>query len=319
MTQYRRLREFPWNLISAAGFVVYTATLLGFLGQFHWFLDLFSHFRVQYLLGLSVISILLIIRKRYRSAAVYLTGVLINAAIILPLYVGGSPTAPEGSSTIRVMLLNVNTALGDSERVKQAIQEEAPDIIVLEEINYRWALDLKRLKTSYPHTCIQPRSDNFGIGLYSKYPLTHSEVVYIGDAQVPSIVATIETPQGPLSVVGTHPLPPGSADYSRLRNQQLEALVDYTQPDHPLIIVGDLNATPWNYYFKRLLKRGKLLDSSRGFGPQSTWPTHMPILRIPLDHCLHSSDICVVNRYVGENVNSDHFPLIVDIAIANQH
>jgi endonuclease/exonuclease/phosphatase (EEP) superfamily protein YafD len=317
MTPYRRLKEFPWNLLSAAGFVAYTATLLGFLGTFHWFLDLFSHFRVQYLLGLSIISILLIIGKRYRPGVVYLTGVFINAAIILPLYVGGSPTAPEGTSTIRVMLLNVNTARGDSERVEQAIQEEAPDIIVLEEISYRWALDLKSLEASHPHIRIQPRADNFGIGLYSKHPLTHSAVVDIGASQVPSIIATIDTPQGPLCIIGTHPLPPGSADYSRLRNQQLEALVDYTQSEHPLILVGDLNTTPWNYYFKRLLKRSGLRDSSRGFGLQPTWPNHMPILSIPLDHCLHSSDILVVNRHIGSDVHSDHFPLIVDIAIAN--
>ena len=39
----------PWGLLTSAGFVASAATIFGFLGRFSWFLDLFSHFRVQYM------------------------------------------------------------------------------------------------------------------------------------------------------------------------------------------------------------------------------------------------------------------------------
>jgi endonuclease/exonuclease/phosphatase (EEP) superfamily protein YafD len=39
-----------WGLITSAGIVAGAATLLGFLGSLAWFLDLCSHFRVQYFL-----------------------------------------------------------------------------------------------------------------------------------------------------------------------------------------------------------------------------------------------------------------------------
>ena len=70
-----------------------------------------------------------------------------------------------------------------------------------------------------------------------------------------------------------------------------------------------------SYPFRRLLRRTGLENSSQGFGVQPTWPNFNPLLRIPLDHCLHSSDISIVDRQIGEDVSSDHYPLIVDFVI----
>jgi endonuclease/exonuclease/phosphatase (EEP) superfamily protein YafD len=79
--------------------------------------------------------------------------------------------------------------------------------------------------------------------------------------------------------------------------------------------VGDLNVTPWNHRFRRLMQRSGLMDSSRGRGFQPTWPQDHPLLRIPIDHVLHSPDILVVNRRIGREVNSDHSPVIVDFMV----
>ena len=63
-----------------------------------------------------------------------------------------------------------------------------------------------------------PRQDNFGIALYSKYPFVRSEIRQVGEADIPSVIAELELPEGRLTVIGTHALPPGGADNSRLRN-----------------------------------------------------------------------------------------------------
>jgi endonuclease/exonuclease/phosphatase (EEP) superfamily protein YafD len=305
-----------WSLFSAAGFVVCMATLLGFLGQFSWFLDLFSHFRVQYLLGLLALGVLFAAARRHKAAVIFLIVACINAGVVLPLYVGRSSTSvADQGVAVRVMLLNVNTQLGDPERVKQAIQNADPDIIVLEEISFRWVKDLIWLSGAYPNSCIQPRSDNFGIGIFSKYPLEDSEVVIIGDAQVPSIVTTVNVSHTKLTVVATHPLPPSGVAYSRWRDDQLDKLPDHIREKCPAILVGDLNATPWSYHFRRLLKRSGLNDSTKGWGVQPSWSSHSPIFRIPIDHCLHSPDVSVVGRQIGDYVGSDHYPLIVDLVI----
>jgi hypothetical protein len=101
------------------------------------------------------------------------------------------------------------------------------------------------------HSLTQPREDNFGIGLFSKLPLEESEVAYIGSADVPSILATLKAEKTNFRVIATHPLPPGGRDYSRLRNEQLEELPDHLRSPLPLILLGDLNVTPWSYYFRR--------------------------------------------------------------------
>lgn len=81
------------------------------------------------------------------------------------------------------------------------------------------------------------------------------------------------------------------------------------------MVLGDLNVTPWSHVFRDLLKRTGLIDSAQGWGIQPTWPSGAVLLRIPIDHCLHSPDVAIVNREIGENVGSDHFPVIVDFFI----
>ncbi|TKJ39299.1 MAG: hypothetical protein CEE38_00730 [Planctomycetes bacterium B3_Pla] len=317
-SNFFRLSAQPWGLLTVAGVLACAATLFGFLGRFSWLLDLFSHFRIQYLISLSILGTLLLTTRRRKTAAIFLGFACPNLLLVLPLYFGGRNTLPQGVLVRRAMLLNVNTRLGDAERVKRAIRDADPDILVLEEISSQWMADLKCLTKSHPYHFTQPREDNFGIGLFSKFPLVESEVAYIGSAGVPSILATVNTGQTNLRVIATHPLPPKGRDYSRWRNEQLDQLPDYAQSPLPLILLGDLNVTPWNHHFRRLLSRTGLTDSSKGHGVQPTWPNYNPLLLIPIDHCLHSPGIVIVDKEIGADVASDHYPVIVDFAIVNE-
>ena len=67
-----------------------------------------------------------------------------------------------------------------------------------------------------------------------------------------------------------------------------------------------------SHHFRLLLRRTGLRDSARGRGVQPTWPAGSPLLAIPLDHCLHSPDIAILQRRIGGDVGSDHYPVIVD-------
>ena len=87
--------------------------------------------------------------------------------------------------------------------------------------------------------------------------------------------------------------------------------------DAPVLLLGDLNATPWSHPFKRLLQETGLIDGSRGMGYQPTWPAGVLPLLIPIDHCLHSQELRVVHKEVGPMVGSDHYPVIVDFAFSD--
>jgi len=306
------LRPWAWFLLTLSGTVASLATIIGFLGSFSWFFDLFSHFRVQYVLGLLVLGMVMWVGRRRKTSALFLLLAVVNLGIVLPLYFAKQTIDAKISSPLRAMLINVNTSMGDVARVRTVVEAENPDILVLEEISARWLADLAWLTNTHPHILVEPREDNFGIAIYSKFPLQNGRIIDVGEADVPSIIATVQTEKGNLCVVATHPLPPFGKDYSHLRNEHLEQLPYFLTTPHPILLLGDLNVTPWNHHFRKLLKATGLRDSSKGFGYQPSWPSHAPLFLIPLDHCLHSKEITIVDRRIGQNVSSDHYPLIVD-------
>lgn len=304
------------GLLTAAGAVAVAASVLGSLGRWHWFLDLCSHFRVQYGVGLAVVSLGLVIPRKLRAATFFSTFAVFNLSMVLPLYTGKVQRSGAGGRPIRVMLANVNTSAGSAEDVSAAIRRFTPDIRVLQEVNGQWLSDLGVVTRRYPYSELEPRDDNFGIALWSRYPFTRSRVVEIGDAGVPSLVIEVDSPQGRFTVLATHPPPPLGKAYSGFRNRQLAEVPPYVRAaSTPVLLLGDLNVTPWNYYFKRLLRESGLRDSAQGRGVQPTWPAFNPLLRIPLDHCLYGQGIGIVDRQVGPPMGSDHFPIVIDFVV----
>ena len=210
----------------------------------------------------------------------------------------------------------MNTGNRNFRAVAEAIRFFDPDLVVLEEVNSQWLSDLQPMLAGFAHVRSAPREDNFGIGIWSRFPAKDSRIVYIGQAGVPSIHAEFETPAGRLTVLATHPLPPAGREYSELRNNQLACLPEWVrQASSPVVLLGDLNVTPWNRYFRRLLREAGLRDSAQGRRVYPTWPAYNPLLYIPLDHCLYSGGVQIVDRQTGPRVGSDHLPVIVDFRL----
>ena len=51
---------------------------------------------------------------------------------------------------------------------------------------------------------------------------------------------------------------------------------------------------------------------------RATWPSGLILLRIPIDYCLVSEGIGVMDVQVGPDIGSDHFPLIVDLLVGDR-
>ncbi|HET9528836.1 MAG TPA: endonuclease/exonuclease/phosphatase family protein [Blastocatellia bacterium] len=305
-----------WGLLAAAGVLIFSATLAGFAGRFWWVFDLFSHFRVQYLFLISVVILLLLLGKKWRSSAVLSLCAAINLASILPYYLPGDAAAGDATTPLRVASINVNTANRKYDLVRQYIIDNSPDIVLLMEVNAAWDRALEELHSLYPYRVSEPRPDNFGIVLFSRRPLIKGEIVYLGEARAPSVIAELEIAERKLTIFGAHLSAPMSDTYYRLRNEQAEAIGAYlSSVPGPKMLIGDLNMSPWSYYFGRLLGVTGLSDSSTGRGIHLTWPTHTLWMRIPIDFCLVSEEILVNDKTVGPNIGSDHFPVLVDIML----
>ncbi len=317
MNNFFQLKVRLCGIISAICALACICTVTGFMGWW-WVFDLSSHFRVQYFLLLTGIALAFGFAHKFRSSIIIVIFAGINLIVIVPLYFGNNETHVNDSAPLRAMLVNVHTSNKNYARLKEIIAEYNPDFILLEEVDSLWLKELDAITNSYQHYITYPRDDNFGIAMLSRIPFEKSKIVYIGNAEVPSVFAQLDSSGKLLTILGTHPLPPGNKEYARWGNEQLSAIPEFIKSNRintSLIVLGDLNTTPWSFYFKRLLKETGLQDSTRGWGIQPTWPTMLLPLLIPIDHFLHSSDIRILKRQTGNNIGSDHYPLIVDFEL----
>ena len=329
------LREAPLPSRSAFvhGLVVVIAigallpSVLGLMGRWGWLLDLCNHFRFQCLLALGVTTVALLLLKSWRWGIVSLAGLVLNAAFVLPLYLGSPAPAGSGSPTLTVMLFNINTANRDHAGVLQEIEAKAPDLLFVQEVNREWLGVMETGLAEYDLVQAEPRSDNFGIACFvrrsSAWPMqvTGSRVYdpTLGIAQVPAIEVDLDYDGRPINVLSIHPLPPVSLAYARGRDATLEAAGKWSvEQTAPHVIVGDLNATPWSTAFRDLQSAGGLVNSQVGFGRSPTWPAGLGSLgMIPIDHLLHSDELTTVDRQIGNARGSDHRPLIVTLGWRN--
>jgi len=257
-----------------------------------------------------------LIRRRFKIVAIFAVFAAANLIVLAPFLCGAKRPAQFEGHKLKVMLLNVRTENERYDIVIACIHKYRPDLLMIEEVNERWLKELARLREDFPHVMEQPRDDNFGIVLFSRLPLTSPTFLYLNGAEVPSVTAQIDVGARRFTVLGTHPLPPGTLENFRLRNEQLDQVARFvTSRTNPVIVLGDLSATPWSYYFQRLVSESGLTDSSKGRGIQTTWPADFFPLRIPIDHCLVSPEIGVINKMTGNSVGSDHLPVIVDLKL----
>jgi endonuclease/exonuclease/phosphatase (EEP) superfamily protein YafD len=316
MNEFFSLQIRPWGLLTAFGFLAGLGTIAGFFGQYAWWMDLGSHFRAQYAVFFALLTACYALGKKNRWAFGALCLAFVNAVPVAMFLLPRATAEPASSASFRAMLINVNTERGSPSRVIASVTSENPDIVVLEEISDKWVEALGSIPEGYTVRTIQTRDDNFGIGLLSRIPCASTQVVYIGDADVPSIIAEVMLGDRTFVLIATHPLPPGGPNYSSYRNEQLDEVARKVATiQEPVLLLGDLNVTPWSYYYRRFMKTSGLKDSARGRSITPTWPTFCPLLWVQIDHCFHSDEIVISARRVGKNVGSDHYPLIVDFAL----
>lgn len=241
---------------------------------------------------------------------------LLNGAIVAPHFTGLLKERPAGSPSLSVDFLNVHTGNLRNDLVRDYPASSSADVLVLAEVSDMWVERLSGLTNTHPFMVLAPRDDNFGIALFSRLPPRRGEIVYLGQAGVPSVEAEFEFNGGLLLLLGTHPLPPIGGERAHLRDEQLAAVARRIRSTAmPVILVGDLNSTPWAPSYQRFVRESGLHDTFGVRGYQPTWPTGRFPLWLPLDHCLVSGDLKVTRRDIGPAVGSDHHPLRVELRL----
>lgn len=305
-----------WKRLVALGYgSVVLATLAAMFAEQFWLLELFSHFRVQYVALILLLLAILASFGRWLLAAALLPLLALNVAPLLPYLTAPTEIAVDGG-TLTLASINLLASNDNGDRLLAAVSAEKPDLIVLQEFTPEWAQRIAPLTQRYRYRVLVPRSDNFGIALLSVYPLARQETLELLGRGDPAIHAVLQVGTQQLNVIGVHPVPPTSAARARQRNGQLQAIAGLVaRVERPLVVLGDFNTTAWSPYFQQLLAAGGLRNAAEGFGLEFTWPTTMPLLGIAIDHCLIGGELTVVSQHRGGAIGSDHYPLFTQVAL----
>ena len=309
-----------WARIGLGGLSVGTALLLiatvGCLAaRWHWFAELFAHFRAQYAIGGGLLAVLWFLLGRGPPAAVTGLLALYHTALLAPAFVPHErPPALEAQPRFRLISVNLMTENESHAGLVAWLREERPDVVVLLEVGEAWRRDLEPLADVLPAQWFVVRDDNFGIAALARDRRTTFERIACGEG-MPSVRVRMPLAETTVTLLGTHPWPPTGGSGTAGRDEQLRgcAALLALEP-RPRVLAGDLNITPWTPIFDDLLALADLRDSRDGFGLQPSWLRSFPPLAIPIDHVLHDDSLVVLDRQIGPEFGSDHRPVRVDFA-----
>ena len=309
----RRPRDWLVGLMQAGAFLTAVFSIATAFDQLHRVLELFSHFRLQYLSASTLLFVCLAALQRRRMAALMLAVTLINAAYVAPWF---WPRAGAGdAASLTLLHANILVDNDDVSPLLASIEREQPDVIFVQELSRRHLPLLETLATTYPHSITEPRDHPFGLGAWSKHPFLAADVIATPPRENPSLRIVVDYDGDPVTIFSTHPVPPVGAGFYYERNTQLAYVADLVRATRgSTIVIGDLNITPWATHYREFEAVSGLVNAQRGHGIKPSWPLFLPIAMIPIDHALVSGDLVANEVRTLGSVGSDHLPLLVRIS-----
>ena len=309
----------PLNILFLLASIGAIVSCLGALGHLHYWFDLVSNFAVQALLGLVPVLLLACFRKRLAYAVLFSVVCAFHVYNILPAWwpsAQHSNNEPANHSTFKIVNSNLWVANRDHERYLNFLNAQNADVVVFQEYTELWSNYFNAQLTDYPYRVEETKNSAFGIAIWSKHPIVNHQVIDFVSKKIPSIHADININGQALTLLGTHPIAPVSKKLFNNRNKQLELMAEWaTTIDSPLLIAGDFNITPWSVFFKKMVRKGKLLNAGDGHGLNPTWPAQVFPLLIPIDHMFVNQHLKVISFNASGDVGSDHRSIVATIAL----
>jgi len=310
-----------WLVAGGSAAVLAVATAATLFARHHWFADLLSNLRVQQCLALLVLGIIFLAGQKWKWF--FLIGLCL--AIHIPWFLSGRTLRADSApvaNPLRITLANVASSNQRHEAIVADIVRHQPDVFVILELNPSLATRLQsELGKRYVDSIVRPMSrGSFGIGLYSRYPI-EDHVVFTLNSDIESIASMVNVDGKRYRIIATHPLPPMGAGGSRLRNEHLQQLAVWIQDaaagdSTPIVLVGDLNVTPWSPHFQDFATDSKLVRVGGRFDLTPTWYRYPSFpFGLVLDHVMVSKGLVAKQYMVGPDIGSDHRSVSVTLGL----
>lgn len=290
-------------------------TLISFFSH-HAYLELATHFRLQYAVVAALCILSLINFQSWKMLPLAVVCALLNSTYVLPYYSKDFlPVGYSEATRLRLMQANVLGSNRNYAALLGSVAAARPDILVLQEFTDEWARQTSVLAADYQYSKAVPKPGGSGMAIFSRYPLEDVQVLSLDASTHLALLARVNVAGTSVTMLCLHPPTPIRSDKFLNRNRQFaEAAALIKAANGMRIIIGDLNTTMWSPYFNDLVRESGLRDARKGFGLNNTWPLPLPpFLQLPIDHCLVSDDVVVKGVGTGRRTGSDHRPLIIDI------
>jgi endonuclease/exonuclease/phosphatase (EEP) superfamily protein YafD len=306
-------------LVVIPAVVLAVMSLAAFLGRWVWWLDVVANFRAQFVILLALLGLIIVLSRWRKTGYAILAVAALNLFVVLPLFIGSPADAVAGADPLRVMSFNLLSTNESYSEVIEYIETVDPDLILLHEASRPWEVAMESADLGYE--IVRPRSDDLIFGTLVLVRGEGVEAISYGFAAASARAVEVNfTPPEwptPVSVLGTHPLAPTDRERAQLRDAQLGFAGEWASGQTgAFLVVGDFNSTPWSWPFRRLIDSGGLESSQNGFGLQPSFSAESNLLlRVPIDHLVHSPALQATERELGPALGSDHFPLLVDLQL----
>jgi endonuclease/exonuclease/phosphatase (EEP) superfamily protein YafD len=322
------LRKILLGLAIILSVVGVAATLISTTEHEQWFFRLCDFPRVQVAFFLLFAIIIFCIYRWRKKIYTALTVLILFACFcwqcfkIYPYTTLGPyqvlPSTASALDTLSIVYSNVYMENRDSESALYEMNKYDPDIILAVETDLWWAEKLRALAPEYPYHAEMPRNNTYGMILYSKLPIEHSQFRFLVDPEIPSLdpVVTLRSGQK-VKCYFVHPKPPAPQEEpsSKPRDKELIMVAKEAKVMKlPVIVAGDLNDVGWSFTNRLFQENSGLLDPRKGRGMYSTFNAKYPVLRWPLDHVFISRDWRVVKLERLDYIGSDHFPIYFELS-----
>jgi endonuclease/exonuclease/phosphatase (EEP) superfamily protein YafD len=305
------------RLLFAGAFFTCLLTIIGFFGEYHWLFDIASHFRIQYLIFLTIAAGIFWFKKRCKELCFNGLAIAINLVCILPIYYEVPASEAGMTRPYTALILNLHYTNENYDLAADYLEDIKPDILLLMEFSPYWKDGLDSVLQKYPSRVIEMRDDPFGIGIYSNFIINEGMGLELGGTDIPSLKIKFDIDGKPLSFFAVHLMPPFGQLGSEMRNSQMNGLQKLVKSDTSkrIMILGDINMTPWSPIFQKFESNTMLKNVRKGFGILATWPANLKPLGIPLDHGFVSPNIIIRDIETGPHVGSDHLPLKITFGL----
>jgi endonuclease/exonuclease/phosphatase (EEP) superfamily protein YafD len=331
-------RGLTWGINVGAGMVA-IATGLSLASSLWWGFSFLEYPRPQYcLLLLIALLVGLISHKSWeikRWSLLWSLPLLVNGWLIAPVFLpphrSTHPTITQ-PTRLRVLHVTFDHDNPDIRKVLAYVDGMEADIVSLLEVTPKSLQQFQAGLKNYQLAAAEPRENSHGSAWFVPRIATKSiqvrstTTLYLpAYSPRPLLQITITWAGQDISLLCFHVTRPQSAGSVAFQQVEFGAAAEWSQTllhsgqqagKQALVVIGDYNMTPWAGPFRQFLHASGLVNSQQGFGLQPTWHSALPaILRIPIDHCLHSDSFTTLRRIIGPDVGSDHLPLFVELEL----